>query len=234
MAHMPLNKYIAQTGLCSRRKAVDYIKQKKVTINERVVVDPGYKVQDDDVVAVDGRTLHVESLVYILLNKPKNCVSTASDEKGRTTVLDVIHGATSVRVYPVGRLDRNTTGLLLLTNDGSLAQRLAHPKYQVQKVYHVTLDRVVAKKDIERIQKGVMLDDGKVLVDAVDYIPPSKKKIRIVVHIGRYRVIRRLFEKLGYKVAALDRVQYAQFTKRGLSRGAWRHLTPKEVHSLKS
>ncbi len=232
MAHIPLNKFIAHAGFCSRRKAVEFIKQKKVIVNDQVITEPGYKVSAKDEIIVNGVMLKKQKLVYILLNKPKDCVSTVSDERGRTTVLDIIHGATDKRVYPVGRLDRNTTGLLLLTNDGVLTQKLAHPKYQVQKVYHVALERPLSKKDFDRIKHGVELDDGMVQVDAIEYLPPSKKKIKITLHIGKYRVIRRLFKELDYKVAALDRVKYASFTKRGLSRGAWRYLSDDEVKSL--
>jgi len=232
MAQVPLNKFIAHAGFCSRRKAVELIKQRKVIVNDQVVIEPGYKVSTRDEILVNGVKLKKQKSVYILLNKPKDCVSTVSDERGRTTVLNIIHGATDKRVYPVGRLDRNTTGLLLLTNDGVITQKLAHPKYQVQKVYHVTLERPLSKKDFDRIKNGVQLDDGTVQVDTIEYLPLSKKKIKITVHIGKYRVIRRLFKELDYKVVALDRVQYANFTKRGLSRGAWRYLSDEEVKSL--
>jgi len=232
MAQMPLNKYIAQAGLCSRRKAVELIKAKKVLVNDQVITEPGHKVSARDEVQVNGVSLQQQKLVYILLNKPKDCVSTVSDERGRTTVLEVIHGATDARVYPVGRLDRNSTGLLLLTNDGDLAQKLAHPKHQVQKVYHVTLERALGRNDFERVKRGVHLEDGVVQVDAIEHIPPSKKKLKITLHSGKYRVIRRLFKQLGYKVVALDRVKYAVFTKRGLSRGTWRFLSHDEVAQL--
>jgi len=233
MAQMPLNKYIAHAGICSRRKAVQLIKQKKVLVNDVVITDPGHKVTLQDKVIVDGEPLKQQNLIYILLNKPKDCVSTASDERGRTTVLDIIHGASDTRVYPVGRLDRNTTGLLLLTNDGELTQKLAHPKYQVQKVYHVTLDRTLSKKDFDAIQKGVELDDGIVHVDSLRYVLPSKKKLYVTLHSGRYRVVRRLFKEIGYSVIALDRVKYAELTKQGLPRSAWRYLTKEEVSSIK-
>ena len=203
MVQMPLNKYIAQAGFCSRRKAVAYIQQKKVVVNGEVITEPGYKVSSTDTVVVDGVSLEQREMVYILLNKPKDCVSTVSDERGRTTVLDVIAGATTERVYPIGRLDRNSTGVLLLTNDGALAQRLSHPKYEVQKVYQVTLDLPLGKKDFDHIKKGVVLDDGLVKVDAISY-GLSKKKLTIVLHSGKYRIIRRLFEALGYKVTALS------------------------------
>lgn len=234
MAQMPLNKYIAQAGYCSRRKAVELIKDKKVLVNDIVVTEPGYKVAPKDVVVVKGARLKKEVSVYILLNKPKNCVSTVSDERGRATVLDAIAGATRKRVYPVGRLDRNTTGLLLLTNDGALAQRLAHPRHQVQKVYHVMLERTVTQKDMQAIRKGVQLDDGEVHVDDIVYLLPSKKKVKVVVHSGKYRIIRRLFEHMGYTVGALDRVQYAHFTKRGLPRGAWRLVSEHEIEKLRT
>lgn len=232
MAQMPLNKYIAQAGFCSRRKAVAYIQQKKVVVNGEVVTEPGYKVSSLDTVVVDGVALKEQQLVYILLNKPKDCVSTVSDERGRTTVLDVIAGATKERVYPIGRLDRNSTGVLLLTNDGTLAQRLSHPKYEIQKVYEVTLDVPLGKKDFDRIKNGVELEDGLVEVDSLSY-GLSKKKLTVVLHSGRYRVIRRLFEALGYKVIALDRIQYAHFTKRNVPRGKWRYVTKEEIQKIK-
>ncbi len=232
MAQMPLNKYIAHAGYCSRRKAVEFITQKKVLVNDRIVTEPGYKLSLDDVVVVNGQQLRQEVSTYILLNKPKNCVATVSDERGRKTVIDAITGATKKRVYPVGRLDRNTTGLLLLTNDGALAQWLAHPRYRVQKIYHVHLERVLAQKDLQEIQKGIELSDGMVHVDKIAYLLPSKKKIKLTLHIGKYRIIRRLFDYLGYTVTALDRVQYAHFTKRGLPRGAWRIVSEHEIQQL--
>lgn len=233
MAPMPLNKYIAHAGFCSRRRAVAYIQQKKVLVNGVIITEPGYKITASDHVVIDGIPLQSQEMVYILLNKPKNCVTTVSDERGRITVLDIIKGASDQRIYPVGRLDRNSTGLLLLTNDGTLTQKLSHPKYQVQKIYHVTLDKLVTTKDIDQIKKGVFLEDGKVQVDDIAYLAASKKKIKITLHSGKYRVIRRLFQELGYEVIALDRVQYAHFTKRNLPRGAWRYVTREEIQKIK-
>ncbi|HRN77616.1 MAG TPA: pseudouridine synthase [Candidatus Dependentiae bacterium] len=230
-----LNKYIAQAGLCSRRKAIDLIKAGRVTINNRVVKEPGYRVLPSDRVAVEGQILARErSNVYILLNKPKDYVTTLSDERGRKTVIDLLKPEVTERVYPVGRLDRNTTGVLLLTNDGDLANQLAHPKYQVQKIYKVTVDFVVKPSDIQKLKQGIQLEDGQVVVDEAQYVPRERKNnVYVALHSGKYRVVRRLFEALGYEVDKLDRVQFAGLTKKGLRVGEWRYLTPEEVRELK-
>lgn len=229
-----LNKYIAHAGYCSRRKAVEFIKGGLVTINGRVERDPSYQVEPGDDVRVHGKHLKAEEKVYILLNKPNGYITTVSDERGRKTVMDLVVEATRARIYPVGRLDRSTTGLLVLTNDGELVQRLAHPKYQVQKTYYVTVDKEVAPAIVEKIERGVQLMDGKVKVDSVGYLPGRpKSELQVTLHSGKYRVIRRLFEHLGYEVVKLDRVRYAGLTKQGLPIGRWRYLKDKEVASLK-
>ncbi|HEY8387182.1 MAG TPA: pseudouridine synthase [Parasegetibacter sp.] len=232
---MPLNKYIAHSGLCSRRDAAELVKKGVVTVNDVKVDDPGTKVTDTDTVKVNGKkVVPSKHLVYILLNKPKDYITTVEDPQGRKTVLSLIKNATNERVYPVGRLDRNTSGVLLITNDGDLAQMLSHPKYGVKKVYSVGLDRPLTKADFEKILNGVTLDDGPVMVDALAYTEPHDKSVvGIEIHSGRNRVVRRLFEKLGYDVKTLDRVVYAGLTKKDVPRGKWRFLTPAEVRTLK-
>jgi 23S rRNA pseudouridine2605 synthase len=232
---MPLNKYIAHCGVCSRRDAANLIKEGKVKVNNTVVTEPGYKVQPKDEVRLNGKVLTVQKeLVYILLNKPKDYITTAEDPKGRKTVLDLIKLPKPVRIYPVGRLDRNTTGVLLLTNDGELTQKLSHPSFQVKKVYEVTLDRPLEKHDFERLLKGVQLEDGFIAPDAIGYADAKDKRvIGIEIHSGRNRIVRRMFEHLGYDVKALDRVLFANLSKKNVERGKWRHLTEKEVRLLK-
>jgi len=229
-----LNTYLAHAGICSRRKAADLVTSGLVRVNQHVMRDPGYRVQPEDVVEVSGENITPEEHVYILLNKPKDYVTTVSDERGRKTVMDLVADAGRVRLYPIGRLDRTTTGLLLMTNDGDLAQKLAHPRYEVQKTYIVTLDRNVSIGDVRSIMKGVELDDGKVQVDDVAYTGTTKKEVMVVLHSGKYRVVRRIFEHLGYDVRKLDRVEYAGLTKKRLPSGMWRYLTPKEVATLKN
>ncbi|HVI45504.1 MAG TPA: pseudouridine synthase [Chitinophaga sp.] len=233
---MPLNKYIAHSGLCSRRKAVDYIKEGKVAVNGQTVTEPATKVTAKDNVTLQDKKLQItKNLVYILLNKPKGFITTTDDPEGRKTVMDLIKGATeSERVYPVGRLDRNTSGLLLLTNDGELAQALAHPKHNIKKIYQVELDKPLTKADFEKIIGGVTLEDGVAIVDALGYVDPKdKKQIGIEIHSGKNRIVRRIFEHLEYTVEKLDRVMYAGLTKKNIGRGQWRHLTDKEVILLK-
>ncbi|MBC7850642.1 MAG: rRNA pseudouridine synthase [Chitinophagaceae bacterium] len=232
---MPLNKYLAHAGICSRRDAADIVKSGKVMVNDQKITEPGYKVKHGDEVKVAGKKITAQkNLVYILLNKPKDFITTTEDPQGRKTVLDIVKNATTERVYPIGRLDRNTTGVLLLTNDGELAQKLSHPSYEVRKIYEVTLDRQVSKKDFDTIAEGVMLDDGFVQPDALAY-PDAKNKhvIGIEIHSGRNRIVRRIFEKLGYDVRNLDRVMYANLTKKNVDRGKWRMLSEKEVRLLK-
>lgn len=234
-APFPLNKFLAHTGLCARRKAVEYIKSGEVTVNGRVVTEPGFKVTAKDDIRYQNRRMRLKQVpVYILLNKPKGCITTTSDPRARHTVMDLVAGATSERVYPVGRLDRNTSGLLLLTNDGDLAQLLAHPSYEVVKVYHVSLDRALTKNDFDRILEGVTLEDGHTPVDSLAYEEADDKtQIGIEIHSGRNRIVRRIFESLGYEIRALDRVLYAGLTKKNLPRGKWRLLTDREVRNLK-
>jgi len=230
-----LSKYIAHTGVCSRRKAVLLIKNGFVTVNNQVVIEPGNKISQSDEVKVQGKIVRPEQVtIYILLNKPKDYITTLSDQAGRRTVIDLIKSDVVQRVYPVGRLDRSTTGLLLLTNDGVLAHALAHPRYQVEKVYHVVLETLLQKHDLKKIESGVELEDGIVMIDAVHFIPNKQKNyLKLVLHSGKYRVLRRLFKKLGYTIAKLDRVEYAGLTKKRLPIGAWRYLTEKEIALLK-
>ncbi|MBC9933921.1 rRNA pseudouridine synthase [Chitinophaga qingshengii] len=233
---MPLNKYIAHCGLCSRRKAVDFIKEGKVTVNGKVVLEPATKVTGADTVTLADKKINLtKNLMYILLNKPKGFITTTEDPEGRKTVMDLIKDATGEeRVYPVGRLDRNTSGLLLLTNDGELAQTLAHPKHNIKKIYQVELDKPLTKADFEQIVAGLTLEDGVAYVDALGYVDPKdKKQIGIEIHSGKNRIVRRIFEHLSYNVEKLDRVMYAGLTKKTLNRGQWRYLNEKEVILLK-
>lgn len=232
---MPLNKFIAHAGVCGRREAADLVKEGKVTVNGDKIFEPGYKVSAKDKVIVKGKQVFLQrNAVYILLNKPKDYITTANDPQGRKTVLDLIKGATPERVYPVGRLDRNTTGVLVLTNDGELAQKLTHPSFEIKKIYEVTLDKPVIKKDLESIMTGITLEDGFVQADAVGYADDKNKNIvGIEIHSGRNRIVRRIFEHLGYDVKGLDRVMFANLTKKNVDRGKWRFLNEKEVRLLK-
>ncbi|MFZ1528794.1 MAG: pseudouridine synthase [Ferruginibacter sp.] len=234
-AAMPLNKFLAHCGISSRRDAVAFISEGKVKVNKAVVTEPGYKVQPSDEVFYNGKKLFVtKNLVYILLNKPKDYITTNEDPQGRKTVLQLIKAATSERVYPIGRLDRNTSGVLLLTNDGDLTQKLSHPSYEVKKIYEVKLDKVLAKGDFEKILKGLKLEDGAVFVDSLAYADSKDKSIiGIEIHSGRNRIVRRIFEHLGYDVKGLDRVMYAGLTKKNVERGKWRYLSEKEIRLLK-
>ncbi|MCK7557883.1 rRNA pseudouridine synthase [Chitinophaga sedimenti] len=232
---MPLNKYLAHSGLCSRRKAVDYIKDGKVTVNGVQVLEPATKVTPKDLVKLNDKKLTIsKNLVYVLLNKPKGYITTTDDPEGRQTVMELVADATDERVFPVGRLDRNTSGLLLLTNDGDLAQKLAHPKHNIKKIYHVGLDKPLTKADFEKIMNGVELEDGVAGVDALGYVDnKDKTQIGIEIHSGKNRIVRRIFEHTEYKVEKLDRVMYAGLTKKNVNRGKWRFLTEKEVILLK-
>jgi 23S rRNA pseudouridine2605 synthase len=232
---MPLNKYIAHSGVCSRRDAVDIIKSGKVKVNNEVVSEPGYKISTGDVVIVNGKKITpAKNLVYILMNKPKDYITTTEDERGRKTVLDLIKRATTEKVYPVGRLDRNTSGVLLLTNDGDLTQKLTHPSNEIKKVYAVTLDKPLAKNHFDEILKGVPLEDGVASVDSLAYTDvKDKTQIGIEIHSGRNRIVRRIFEHYGYDVKNLDRVIFAGLTKKNVERGKWRFLNEKEVRDLK-
>ncbi len=230
---MTLNKYLAHAGVSSRRDAAVLIKEGKVRVNGEVLNEPGYRVQPNDKVTMDGKVLKPQKhFVYVLLNKPKDFITTTEDDRGRHTVMDLVSGATEDRLYPVGRLDRNTTGVLLLTNDGDLAQKLAHPKYECKKIYQVTLNKDVTKHDFEKILEGVQLEDGIAMVDRLAYLE-TKSEIGLEIHSGRNRIVRRIFEHLGYEVMKLDRVMYAGLTKKNVSRGKWRFLTEKEVILLK-
>ena len=232
---IPLNKYLSHSGVCSRRDAAEMIRQGKVLVNDNIITEPGTKVSANDLVKVSGKKITISrNFVYILLNKPKDYITTTDDPLGRKTVLDLIRHATQERVYPVGRLDRNTSGVLLLTNDGDLAQKLAHPKHEIKKIYHVVLDKSLSKNDLDAIAAGVVLEDGIANVDAVAYADSKDKtQVGIEIHSGRNRIVRRIFEQLGYDVKGLDRVMYAGLTKKNVQRGKWRLLNEKEVRILK-
>ena len=232
---MPLNKFIAHAGICARREAADLVRTGVVKVNNKVVVEPGFKVAATDNVSFKGKKIFVaKNLVYILLNKPKDYITTTDDPQGRKTVLDIIGKATPERIYPVGRLDRNTSGVLLLTNDGELAQQLTHPKNQIKKVYHVTLDKPLEKNDFERLLKGIILEDGPATVDVLAFADnKDKTQIGVEIHSGKNRIVRRMFEHLGYDVKNLDRVVFAGLTKKNVERGKWRFLSEKEVRDLK-
>jgi len=232
---MPLNKYLAHCGVSSRREAVDLIKGEKVKVNGTVVTEPAFKVTEKDEVIFNGKKLFVtKNLVYILLNKPKDYITTTDDPQGRKTVLELIKAATTERVYPIGRLDRNTTGVLLLTNDGELTQKLSHPSYNITKVYEVKLDKMLQKADFDKILKGIKLEDGEIKADSLAYADSKDKSvIGIEIHSGRNRIVRRIFESLGYDVKGLDRVMYANLTKKNVDRGKWRFLSEKEIRLLK-
>ncbi len=232
---MPLNKFMAHCGVCSRRDAVELIAAGKVKVNGKVATEPGYKIEDKDEVIYNGKKLFVtKNLVYILLNKPKDYITTTDDPQGRKTVLQLIKQATTERVYPVGRLDRNTSGVLLLTNDGDLTQKLSHPSYEITKIYEVKLDKPLTKTDFDKIIKGMKLEDGEIQVDSLAYADSKDKSIiGIELHSGRNRIVRRIFEHLGYDVKGLDRVMYANLTKKNVERSKWRYLSEKEIRLLK-
>ena len=232
---MPLNKYVAHAGICARRDAAQLVKDGHVKVNGELVTEPGFKVTAKDEVRVkDKKVSLVKDLVYILVNKPKNIITTTDDPQGRKTVLDLIKKATNERVFPIGRLDRNTSGVLLLTNDGDLSQQLTHPSNQVKKIYSVVLDKPLTKDHFEQIIKGITLDDGPAHVDVMAYTDPKDKTmIGVELHGGRNRIVRRIFEHFGYDVKTLDRVVFAGLTKKNLQRGHWRHLTDKELRELK-
>ena len=231
---MRLNKYLANAGICSRREADDFIQAGVITVNGEVVDNLGAKVLPTDKVMFHDQPVRRERKVYILLNKPKNTVTTTDDPQERHTVLDIVRNACAERIYPVGRLDRNTTGVLLLTNDGELASKLTHPRFLKKKVYHVYLDKNVTAHDMRQIAEGIELEDGTIRADAIEYASPTdKKQVGIEIHSGKNRIVRRIFESLGYKVTKLDRVQFAGLTKKSLRRGDWRFLTEKEVDMLR-
>ena len=232
-AGIRLNKYIANSGICSRREADTYIEHGSVEVNGKLVTEMGYKVQPDDVVRFDGTSISPEQKRYILLNKPKNYITTMDDDRGRKTVMELVANASKERIYPVGRLDRNTTGLLLFTNDGDLAKKLTHPKHNVRKLYHASLDRKLEIKDLEKLRGEVIIEGRKVFIDAVSYVEgQTKTEIGIEIHSGRNRIVRKIFEHVGYKVNKLDRVIFAELTKKNLPRGRWRELTNLELANL--
>lgn len=232
---MPLNKYIAHCGICARRDAALLVREGKVRVNNVVVTEPGFKLTDNDEVTISGKKLFpARNLVYILLNKPKDFITTSEDTHGRKTVMDLVKSATNERIYPIGRLDRNTTGVLLLTNDGELTQKLSHPSFEVRKTYEVKLDKPLTKAHFDKILAGVKLEDGMVYIDALAFADAKDKSIiGIEIHSGRNRVVRRIFESLGYDVRNLDRVMFANLTKKNVDRGKWRFLKEKEVRLLK-
>ena len=227
-----LNKYLSNAGFCSRREADDFIQAGVVTVNGEVVDSLGAKVLPTDKVMFHHQPVKRERKVYILLNKPKNCVTTTDDPEERRTVMDIVKNACAERIYPVGRLDRNTTGVLLLTNDGDLAAKLTHPKFGKKKIYAVTLDRDLDEEDEMVIRHGVTLDDEEIIPDALEFTDKDRKHLGLEIHSGQNRVVRRIFEKVGYKVVALDRVSFAGLTKRNVPRGRYRFLTEREVAML--
>jgi 23S rRNA pseudouridine2605 synthase len=229
-----LNKYLSNAGVCSRREADQHIKAGVVKVNGQVITELGSKITRQDEVLFNNRSVHIESKVYIILNKPKNTVTTSEDPQERKTVMDLVKNACQERIYPVGRLDRNTTGVLLLTNDGDLASKLTHPSLKKKKIYHVWLDKNVAIKDMEMIANGLELEDGEIHADAISYASEEdKSQVGIEIHSGRNRIVRRIFESLGYHVTKLDRVYFAGLTKKNLARGKWRYLNEREVNALR-
>nr|WP_228445167.1 pseudouridine synthase [Chryseobacterium shandongense] len=229
-----LNKYIANSGICSRREADELITQGLVEVNGKVVTEMGYQVQKTDKVVFDGQNITPEKPVYVLLNKPKGYISTTKDDKARKTVMDLVANASPYRLFPVGRLDRSTTGVILLTNDGHMTKKLTHPSFDAKKIYHVTLDKKLTHEDMKLIAEGIRLDEGVAVVDQISFIEGKpKNEVGIEIHIGWNRVIRRIFQRLGYEVEALDRVMFAGLTKKNIKRGHWRILTELEVNNLK-
>ena len=229
-----LNKFLANAGVCSRREADEFITAGVVSVNGQVVTELGTKIKRGDEVKFHEQVVNIERKIYVLLNKPKDTVTTSDDPLARRTVMDLVKDACTERIYPVGRLDRNTTGVLLLTNDGDLASKLTHPKYLKKKIYHVHLDKNLTQADMEQIAAGIQLDDGEIHADAISYTDEAKKNdVGIEIHSGKNRIVRRIFESLGYKVVKLDRVYFAGLTKKGLRRGEWRYLTEAEVNHLR-
>lgn len=232
---MPLNKFIAHTGYCARRNAADLIKTGVVKVNGAVITEPGHKVAAHDTVMINNKKVFIsKNVVYILLNKPKDYITTTDDPQQRKTVLALVQKATTERVFPVGRLDRNTSGVLLLTNDGELAQLLTHPSNEIRKIYHVGLNKTLQPADFEKIRNGVVLEDGPAPVDAIAYNDATDgSQVGVEIHSGKNRIVRRIFESLGYDVKTLDRVSFAGLTKKNVERGKWRYLSEAEVRSLK-
>ncbi len=229
-----LNKYIAQTGICSRREADEYIKAGLIEVNGKTITELGTKIHPKDKVKYEGKTLNPEKPVYVLLNKPKDFITTMDDPHANKRVIDLVKNACKERIYPVGRLDRNTTGVLLFTNDGDLTKKLTHPKHNKKKIYHIWLNKTVKSPDMQKMLDGIKLEDGMSSVDAIQYVDSTDKtQIGIEIHSGKNRIVRRLFEHLGYQVKKLDRVYFAGLTKKNLSRGKWRFLNEKEITMLK-
>lgn len=228
-----LNKFLSNAGVCSRRDADVLIETGVVMVNDVIVTELGFKIKPGDIVKYDGETINSETKRYVLLNKPKGFITTMDDPRGRKTVMSLIKKACRERIYPVGRLDRETTGLLLFTNDGDLAKKLTHPSFQAKKIYHVELFKQFKNEDFDKLKKGVELEDGRMKVDQVEYLNESHRELGLEIHSGKNRIVRRLFEALGYPVKKLDRVQFASLTKKDLPRGMFRHLLEKEVSFLK-
>jgi len=229
-----LNKYLANAGVCSRREADEFIQAGVVKVNGEIVTELGTKITRMDKVSFQEQPVQIESKIYILLNKPKNCVTTSDDPQNRQTVMDLVKNACQERIYPVGRLDRNTTGVLLLTNDGEMAAKLTHPSYKKKKIYHVWLDREVTVEDMEKLATGIDMDDGEIHADAISYAnEEDRSQVGIEIHSGKNRIVRRMFEMLDYHVIKLDRVYFAGLTKRNLGRGKWRYLSEQEVNALR-
>lgn len=229
-----LNKYIANAGVCSRREADHLITDGKIKVNGETITELGYKVKRGDKIQYEGKVLTAEKHQYVLLNKPNDFITTVSDPHNRNTVMNLVRKACDERIYPVGRLDRNTTGLLLFTNDGDLAKKLTHPSYRIKKIYQVTLDKPITNQDFDDILKGVPLEDGIATPDEMAVVSDDRQVLGIEIHIGKNRIVRRIFEHFGYKVEKLDRVMFGTLTKKNLPRGKYRHLTPKEVIQLKN
>jgi len=234
-AQMPLNKYLAHAGVAARREAAEMVRAGVVQVNGKPINEPGYKVMPGDVVKFKGKPIKpTHDFVYILLNKPKDYITTLRDPQNRKTVMDIVRSATRERIFPVGRLDRNTTGVLLLTNDGDLAQALSHPSHEIKKVYHVQLNRPLERNHFDALLKGVVLEDGPATVDVLAYADlKDKTQIGVEIHSGKNRIVRRLFEHFGYDVKGLDRVVFAGLTKKNVDRGKWRFLSEKEIRDLK-
>ena len=229
-----LNKHLSNAGVCSRREADVLIQTGVVSVNGKIITELGYKIKPGDIVQYDGETINAETKRYVLLNKPKGFITTMDDPKGRKTVMTLVNKACRERIYPVGRLDRETTGLLLFTNDGDMAKKLTHPRYQARKIYHVELHKPVSKEDLEKLLNGVDLEDGRTKVDKVEFVEVgNNREVGVELHSGKNRIVRRLFETWGYNVVRLDRVQFAGLTKKDLPRGMFRHLTDKEIAFLK-
>jgi len=230
---MRLNRFIANSGICSRREADTYIAAGVVKINGEIVTALGTKVNTADKVEFEGRIIRSEAKIYVALNKPKSVISAVSSDRGERTVIDIVRNCCSERLYPVGRLDKNTTGVLLLTNDGDMTKRLTHPSGNIKKLYHASLDKSFKLEDMQKLSDGIILEDGAVKADEISYIDGNKREVGVQMHSGKNRIVRRMFESLGYDVKNLDRVLFAGITKKNIPRGKWRFLTPKEVDFLK-